>query len=355
MDGDLRQTLLRTPKAELHLHLRGAIPIDTMAHLLERHPVEEALRSAPLRHKWLFGRFGNIRPFLDSEEQPPVADLFHYESFRQFLVTYLFTGYFVRDRADLEALIDGVLAQLRSQNVVYAEITITLFDYVNRGIPIDDVLECMERACACSSPRVQWIVDLVRDIGPKAALADLRTLVDSRIPGVVGITIGGSEDRHPPAKFARVYETAREHDLRLTVHAGEAAGPESVWDALKILRAERIGHGVRAIEDPSLVEYLAANRIPLEVCPTSNLCTGVYPSYEAHPLKRLRDAGLPVTINSDDPTFFHTTLVDEYVHAAEMGFAVDEVLELVSSGFRHAFLPEDEIGRYLVPPDVLPG
>jgi adenosine deaminase len=345
MGDSLRDLLLRTPKAELHLHLRGAIPIDTMAHLLERHPVEEALRSAPLRHKWLFGRFDNIRPFLGSAARPPVADLFHYGSFRQFVVTYLFTGYFVRDREDVKALVDGVLAQLRSQNVAYAEITITLFDYVHRGIPIDDVIECMERASACSSPRVQWIVDLVRDIGPKAAFADLRALVDSRIPGIVGITLGGSEDRHPPAKFARVYETAREHGLRLTVHAGEAAGPESVWDALKILGAERIGHGVRAIEDPSLVEYLAEHQVPLEVCPTSNLCTGIYPSYDAHPLKRLHDAGVPMTINSDDPTFFHTTLVDEYVHAAEMGFAEGELLDLVRNGFRHAFLPEDEVER----------
>ena len=144
-----------------------------------------------------------------------------------------------------------------------------------------------------------------------------------------------------------MYSKARDNGLRLTVHAGEAAGPRSVWDALQILGAERIGHGVRAIEDPSLVRYLADNKIPLEVSPTSNIRTGVYASYEAHPVKALFEAGVPVTINTDDPTFFRTTLVDEYAHVHAIGINENDIFEMIREGFVHAFLPKDEIDRYL--------
>ena len=194
---------------------------------------------------------------------------------------------------------------------------------------------------------MQWIVDLVRDFGPESALAQLRELIGLASPAVMGITLGGSEDCFPAGEFREVYALAREHGLRLSVHAGEALGPESVWEALESLRPERIGHGVRAVEDPALVAHLAAERIPLEVCPTSNIFTGAYPSLEAHPVRALFEAGIPITINSDDPTFFHTTLADEYACLPALGFSDRDLLKLLRNGFRYAFLPQDQINGYL--------
>jgi adenosine deaminase len=193
---------------------------------------------------------------------------------------------------------------------------------------------------------VQWIPDLVRDFGPEATLAMLEELIAAGSPAIVGITLGGSEHLFPPAQFAKVYDKAREHGLRLTIHAGEALGPQSVRDALG-LGVERIGHGVRAIEDPALVAYLAEKGVPLEVCPTSNLRTGIYPSYEAHPVRVFYESGVPITINTDDPTFFRTTLVDEYLHLQALGLGEDAIYNMIRNGFMYAFLAQDEIDAYL--------
>ena len=133
----------------------------------------------------------------------------------------------------------------------------------------------------------------------------------------------------------------------MTIHAGEALGPQSIWDALQILGAERIGHGVRAIEDPSLVNYLAKNNIPLEVCLTSNIRTGIFSSYETHPVKALFETKVPITINSDDPTFFGTNLIDEYLHANTVGLSDGDIFNIIKNGFMYAFLPKKEIQRYL--------
>jgi adenosine deaminase len=187
----------------------------------------------------------------------------------------------------------------------------------------------------------------VRNVGPESARQQLDELLALNSPAVVGITLGGSEDCFPHDAFRDVYALARDRGLRLSVHAGEALGPESVWQALEALRPDRIGHGVRASEDQALVVYLAERQIPLEVCPTSNVFTGAYPSYQAHPARSLFAAGIPVTINSDDPTFFHTTLTDEYARLPALGFTDRDVLGLVRNGFRCAFLPQADIAQYL--------
>ena len=161
----------------------------------------------------------------------------------------------------------------------------------------------------------------------------LEDLLRCRPRGLVGITLGGSEHEFPPARFEQLYATAREHGLRLSVHAGEALGPQSVWDALRILGAERIGHGIRSIEDPELVAHLAEQGVPLEVCPTSNIRTGVCRDYPDHPLPSLLKAGVPVTLNTDDPTFFRTTLVDECLHARDMGISEADIIAISANGF----------------------
>ena len=348
-ERDLPQLLLHLPKSDLHVHLRGAIPPAVLVELLNRHGVEEALRGISDRHLALLQSCANVRPFLTarrwSEEE--VSQLFRYESFDNFLLTFFFTGLFVRTAADLRLLIGGVLDEFARQRVVYAEISVSAIEYVNRGLPLPQIVECLEEATEHPRVRVQWIVDLVRDYGPKCALAQVKELIARRSPAVIGITIGGSEHHYPPAQFREAYVLARDHGLRLSVHAGEAAGPESVWDALRVLGAERIGHGVCAVEDPALVTYLAEHHIPLEVCPTSNLFTGVCASYDAHPAKALFDAGVPITVNSDDPTFFRTTLAEEYACLPRMGFTAAEAVQTIRNGFAHAFLSEAERAAYL--------
>jgi len=345
----MKEVLLEIPKSELHVHLRGAMPVEVFTDLLNKYSVKEILQNVPARHKTMFRQYENIRPFLSPRywSVDAVSHLFHYETFDQFLATWCFTGYFVRDVSDLRRLIRGVLEKLRSQNVVYTEITIAVGEYLMRGISLTDIKTCLKEAEEFPGIRVQWIADLGRDTGHDAALSLLKEVIELECRSVVGITLGGSEHLFPPDRFSKVYSTARDHGLRLTVHAGEALGPESLWDALQILGVERIGHGVRAIEDQSLVTYIAENNMPLEVCPTSNIRTGIFPSYEAHPVKALFEAGVPVTINSDDPTFFGTTLTEEYAHVHAVGVQDEGIFRMIENGFTYAFLPEKEIQKYL--------
>ena len=338
------------PKAELHLHLRGAIPLPVLTELLNRHDVEAAVACASERAQAAFASYDNIRPFLAGRHHwspEEVAGLFRYRDFMNFLYTFYFASFLFHSADDLRLLIRGVLDELARQRIVYAEICISAIEYVQRGIPLTEMIACLEEAADHPEVRVQWIVDLVRDSGPESARSQVRELIALHSPAVIGINLGGSEASFPARLFREAYALAREHGLRLTVHAGEALGPESVREAIETLRPDRVGHGVRAVEDPALVSDLAAQRMPLEVCPTSNIFTGIYPSLEAHPVRALFEAGIPITISSDDPSFFRTTLADEYACLPPLGFTQGEVLELLRNGFRCAFLPEAEIADYL--------
>ena len=323
------------PDAELHVHLRGAMPVEYFGRLLAKRTVAEALAHAPERHLDLFRRNANIRPFLDSA-QPPEA-LFRFESFEGFLSSYLFTGYFIRDAEDFRGLLAAVRRRLTADAIAYAEVTVSIPEYRMHGIPLAAMTEALSEEAKREPPRLRWIVDLVRNLGVEAADALLAQLLKNPPEGWIAITLGGSEHQFPPAPFAPVYDRARAAGLRLTVHAGEAAGPESVWDAIRMLRVDRIGHGVRSIEDPRLVAEIAERGIPLEVCMTSNVRTRIYPSFEAHPLPRLVEAGVPVTLNTDDPTFFGTTLSQEYAQAAKLGLTGAQLAEIVRNAGRYAF------------------
>ena len=321
--------------AELHVHLRGAMPPEYFARLLAKRTVAEALAQAPERHLELFRRNGNIRQFLEGP-QPPEA-LFGFDSFEGFLAAYLFSGYFVRDVEDFRGLLAAVRAKLLSDGIAYAEVTVSIPEYLMHGVRLEAMVEALSEEACQEPPRLRWIVDLVRNLGVEAADGLLERLIERPPRGWVGITLGGSEHLFPPAPFAGVYARARAAGLKLTVHAGEAAGAASVWDAIRVLQVDRIGHGVRAIEDPRLVAELAERRIPLEVCLTGNVRTGVYESYEAHPLEALVKAGVQVTLNTDDPTFFGTTLAEEFERAAAMGLSAVQLEAIAANARRFAF------------------
>ena len=334
-----RADLEALPKAELHLHLRGAMPLSYLRKKFRKYPPGRAIESARPRLRDRMLSQPGIRRILSSANPSREAHrLFAYSSFDGFLASYLFTGYFVREAEDLRELVSTVRQTLREQHVTYAEITVSVPEYIMHGIPLDEIMAVLAEE-SDGSPTVRWIVDLVRDFGPDACEDLLERVLALRPPSLVGLTLGGGEHLHPPAPFRRVYEIAREGGLRTTVHAGEALGPESVWDAVRILEVERIGHGVRAVEDPSLVRFLAERRIPLEVCPTSNVRTGIYASIEAHPVRMLFEAGVPLSISTDDPSFFGVSLAEELVGLRRVGFSWSEIGDLAHGAFGMAFDP----------------
>lgn len=325
------------PKAELHLHLRGAIPREYLRERVRKYPPARALESAPPSQLAKLRRQPAIARILAASDPAEELDgLFRFDSLEQFLAAYFFTAFFVREIDDFRGLVIGVREHLRAQNITYAEITVSIPEYLQQGLPLQEILDILGEDPP-ARPRVRWIVDLVRNYGPAAAETLLERLLPLLPPTVVGLTLGGAERLYPPRQFERVYALAREGGLRTTVHAGEALGPESVWNALDTLRVERIGHGVRAIEDPMLVSHLAERKIPLEICPTSNVLTGVYPSLEAHPVRELYDAGVPLSINTDDPTFFGVSLAEELAGLRRLGFTTGEIDGLATGAFAFAF------------------
>jgi adenosine deaminase len=232
---------------------------------------------------------------------------------------------FLRTYEDFTSVAEAVARHLAAQNIVYAESFFSPSDFRHIGLDPQRLAVAI-RAGLDRVPEIEvpLIVDLVRDRGPEGTDQTLAAITEvAAEAGVIGIGIGGYEAENPPEQFADVYRTARKSGFRLTAHAGEAAGPESVWGAITALEVERIGHGVRAVEDPALVDYLVAHRIPLEVCPTSNIRTGVVHDWETHPARRLIEAGAMVTINTDDPALFHTSLAAEYT-ALEQRFGLDD-------------------------------
>lgn len=345
---DFLRRLQKLPKAELHLHLRGAIPLPVLRRLIAKYGPAGVTAKAPERLRQFWSGRPHLAPFLTPSgwDDDDLHNLFAYDDFDDFLATYAFTGCFFREPEDLAELVRGVLADLRRQRIVYAEITCSVREYLLQGIALEDIIEVLETV-ALPGVHHRWIIDCVRDFGPDAAVELIEQIAALRPEKVIGLTIGGSEHRWPPERFEQAYRVAAEHGWRRTVHAGEALGAESVRNAVDVLGAERIGHGIRAIEDPALVARLAEAQIPLEISPTSNLYTGVVGYYHEHPLPQLHAAGVPININTDDPTFFHTNLAEEYVHVLDMGLNEDEMLELVRNGFRHAFLDDAAKQAYL--------
>ena len=201
------------------------------------------------------------------------------------------------------------------------------------------IFEAIYEAAAGSPVEVHWILDAVRQFGPEHVMRVAELAVEFADRGVIAFGIGGSEERGPAEQFADAFEFARKAGLHLTAHAGESMGPGSIWAALE-LGAERIGHGIAAIRDEALMRHLREHDIPLEVCPTSNLVTGVVARIEDHPLRRLYDAGVPIVLNSDDPAMFRCSLVDEYRLAQRaFGFTESELRGLAENSFRYAFKP----------------
>jgi adenosine deaminase len=318
--------LVALPKAELHLHLEGAIPPESLLALLRKYGASDCQTLEALRARLV------------------------YRDFPHFLGTWQWMTRYVREYDDFRAIAAGVAQDLAAQGIVYAEVFFSPPDFFQHGLRIAGIaLAIREGLARAAAPvTVRLICDLCRQHPPELSALWLEEVAAvSAEAGIIGVGLGGPEHTSPPEPFVPVYRRAAELGLRRVVHAGEAAGPESVRGALDALGAERIGHGTRAIEDPELVRRLVAQRIPVEVCPTSNVRTGVVERLEKHPVRQFCDAGVLVTLASDDPTFFGANLVDEYTNLRTLGFRDEELVRIARAGFEAAFLSDAERAHWL--------
>ncbi len=335
--GPRNAFILSLPKAELHLHLEGTVDPETLAELSRRHPTPLTTTNERYRNVEDSGRV-----FTEEEAR----ELYRYKHFTGFLWAFKAVTERLRTAEDYELVTYRMMQKLHAQKVLHAEVYISAGVVQWRGQEFAPLFEGAERGRQRGERdfgvSLYWIFDAVRHFGVEEAQRVVEEAVRLKDRNVIGIGLGGDERRAGPEEFRDVYEYAARHGLRLTVHAGETVGPESIWGALRELKADRIGHGLRATEDPELVRYLAEKKIPVEVCITSNLLTGCCAAVEDHPIRRLFDAGVLVTLNTDDPDMFHTTVTNEYVIAQQVfDFSEAELRELAKNSFRASFLPED--------------
>lgn len=294
------------PKAELHVHLEGS------------------LEPATLRE---------LDPSLSENE---ITSRYRYDGFLAFLQSFKWVVERLRRPEDYALAARRLFERLAAENVRYAEVTLSAGVVLWRGQDLDAIFAALEEESRRAPLQVVWIFDAVRQFGAEHARAVAAYAARYRARGVAGFGIGGYEEEGPAELFEDVYAWARAQGLRLTAHAGETAGPESVWAALRI-GAERIGHGIASARDPELLAWLRDRDVPLEICLSSNVATGVVASLEQHPLRRLFQAGVPIVLSTDDPAMFHTSLAREYELAERLGFSRQELKRIAENAFRYAF------------------
>lgn len=321
------------PKAELHLHLEGSIEPATLLELRQRHGMPGASLAE-------------------------VEKLYNYTDFNGFLMAFKDVTGHLRTPDDYELITYRLMERLKAENVLHAEVFVSVGVCLWRKQDFAAIFEGLERGRERGERdfgiSLLWIFDAVRQFGVEKAQAVVDLAIQFRDRNVAAFGIGGDELQGPPELFKDVYTRAADHGLHLTAHAGENAGPESIWGALN-LKAERIGHGLTAARDPELVEELSQRQIPIEICVTSNLRTGCCADISQHPVRQYFDNGLMLTLNSDDPAMFRTSLVSEYQLVQDVFAFTDEHLrELARNSFEASFLPAEKKVQFLDLLDATP-
>ena len=320
----LSDRIASLPKAELHLHLEGSIQPATVCALTARHGV------------------------VITEQE--VRQRYAYRDFPEFIEAFKWVTSFLREPEDYALIARDLAEHLLTQDVIYTEVTLSVGVMLLRKQHPEKNFEALLRATelfeSCGL-RFRWVFDAARQFGVDAAMEVVESAKRCHSKAIVAFGIGGNELSIPTEEFRGVYDRAGEIGLHRLMHAGEVGGPENIREAIELLGAERIGHGIAAINDPQLMDLLAARKIPLEICPASNMKTAALArqlrresaQIEDHPLPRLLRHGIPIVLSTDDPAMFHTTLNEEYANAARMGLREDELARIVEMGFEHAFLP----------------
>ncbi|MFC1960528.1 adenosine deaminase [Chloroflexota bacterium] len=312
------------PKVELHVHLEGATQPATLLQLAARNNIELPATTVAGIEAW-----------------------YSFTDFHHFLDVYFKICDCICTPADIELLAREFLAGQAAQNIRHTEFTYTPYThYEQHGIPFAEQLAALNQARAWAETELGitagMIMDISRHTTPEEGITVAEWAIIGQDNGVIALGLGGPEVEHPPEKFQAAFDMAYEAGLAAIPHAGETAGPPSIWGAVDALHAVRIGHGVRCLDDPALVDVLRERQIPLEVNPTSNVCLKVAPTFEQHPLPRLLAEGLYVTVNSDDPPMFNTTLTAEYLKAAAaFDLSQDDVIGLVLNAVRASRLPDE--------------
>ena len=335
------------PKAELHLHLEGSIDPATLAELSRRYNTPLPTENS----RYDITGSGDV---LTDED---VRRLYSYKDFNGFLLAFKSVTERLRGPEDYELVTYRLMQKLRQQNVVHAEVYVSIGVIRWRGQPVEPIFEGMERGRERGQRdfgvSLLWIFDAVRQFGPEAAAEVFDLAARLRERNVVAVGIGGDESKGPAKWFRDLYKKAADNGMRLTAHAGETTGPESVWGALNI-GAERIGHGLAAARDPELLEVMAEKQVPVEMCISSNLRTGACPELHEHPVRKFFDQGLMITLNTDDPAMFQTSLIKEYeIAQQEFSFSEEHLRELARNSIEASFLPVEKKLRFLQQIDFL--
>ena len=328
---DFLRCFKEIPKAELHLHLEASVSKNTIRRFYMRR-----------------------YPGLSQEEaDKEIQKIFTYSDLNGFIRGYLAVQDLYDSEEDLECVFADLKEYLVRNGIAYAEVFASPSSLMKKGFDFFKMVEIYRRNIMKIKYEtgivVRILIDVSRAFGMENAEKNLQLLLAYRIPEIIGIGLGGSEEKGPAKLFGEVFAKARENNLVTVAHAGEDVGPESVWDAIDILQAQRIGHGISASQDESLMQALADRKIPLEICPTSNIFTQKYVKKLAdHPMRKFFDKGIPVTLNSDDPVFFGVELLDEYWNAySEMGFSLEELKQIIRNSFTASFLDDTAKGTYL--------
>ena len=338
----MMQFIQKMPKAEIHVHLEGAIQPETVLKLAQRNGLTHTLPTTDLKtlHRW-----------------------FVFTDFPHFVKVYLTISDLLRTPEDFALIAYECGADMAAQNIRYRECTFTPYthtDFQDKGLTIEDILAGLtagrERAQTEFGVEMRWVFDVSRNSSfkradgrydPTPANKTLEYAVNGRSQGVVGFGLGGYEVGAPPEPFAHAFLEAKQEGLLSVPHAGETEGAASVWGAVRELQADRIGHGVRAVEDPKLLDLLKERQVPLEINPTSNHCLHVF-DLAAHPFRQLDEMGLLVTVNSDDPPLFNTTLCQEYeILAREFGYEVADLMRIARNAFAVAGVEAEVKSRLL--------
>lgn len=326
LSPELRDRLRAMPKAEIHIHVEGATDAETFYHMAQHHHVE-----------------------LPADSLATWKSFFEFRDFSHFIQVYAAAVQCIQTPADYALMIERLYKRQFDQNIRYTEAFLSA-SFLTRIFDDDEILDAIAAAVAAGEAaypcRITFIPDIARE-SPDSQHRVLEFALKGKERGLfIGLGVGGLEVGYPPELFAETYAEAQQQGLRLVAHAGEAVGAESIWGAVNALNVERIGHGIRCLDDPNLVELLRQRQIPLEVSPQSNYCLGVVAPSQPHPIRQMVDAGLYCTINSDDPAMFSTSLINEYLTLAEQGFSWEELWQLNLNTLEATFLNEVEKSQY---------
>lgn len=319
--SDREQTVIEfirsLPKTEVHLHMEACISRDTLASLLDKNGIE-----------------------YDNEE---IGKLYKFSNLQEFVKLFLFILDSIKSPDDFAIIFGNLRSYLETNNVRYAEVFFAPSKLIQNGLDFNEMaqtLDRLSRQCRLEGgPDIRFLVDVSRTFGPENASRNLQRVLSANLSSIIGIGLGGAELMGPARDYKEIFAQAHAEGLHAVAHAGEDDGPWSVRDAVELLKAQRIGHGTSAIQDPSLIRLIKEKEIPIEICLTSNIFTGKYVRREQdHPVRRYYDEGIVCTINTDDPEIFNASITDEYFkHYKYLDFNISEIIDLIRQGVYSTF------------------